>query len=78
LTKFLIYYFTITTVNVGGILYEIGELIGDKYFGSLNITGLFDTTEDLIFNNAGLLLLLIADWAINKLPKRITISAEKI
>jgi|GEM_PF-6142104 len=66
----LIYYLVAATVNMGGIVYEIGELIGDKYFGSSNITGPLDTTEDLVFNNLGLALLLMGDWVARKLKSR--------
>lgn len=69
LSRFLIFYLTIATVNLGGVIYEIGELIGDKYFGSRNITGFFDTTEDLVFNNVGLFILLGIDWLVNKLTQ---------
>src|SRR3989344_4418177 len=69
LNKTLIYYLTITSVNLGGIIYEIGEWVGDKYFGSNNITGIFDTTGDLIFNNIGLFLVLIIDWVYHRIEK---------
>lgn len=67
LPKILFYYLIAATVNVGGILYEIGELIGDRYFGSSNITGAFDTTEDIIFNNIGLFLILAIDFLSTKI-----------
>lgn len=67
LTKTLIYYLAFASVNLGGIVYEIGELIGDRFFGSHNITGIFDTSEDLIFNNIGLILLLLIDWVLHRI-----------
>lgn len=66
-STFLFYFFAICVANVAGVIYEIGELIGDKYFGANNIIGPFDTTEDLVFNNLGLALLLISDWVIKKI-----------
>lgn len=62
LPAILFYYLIAATVNFGGILYEVGELIGDKYFGSSNISAVFDTTEDMIFNNIGLALILAIDF----------------
>jgi len=70
LNRFLIYYLTFATVNVLGVLYEVLEVIGDYYLGAVNITSRFDTTSDLIFNNAGLALLLISDLVIQKIQAR--------
>jgi len=61
------YLLVIGLVNMGGILYEIAELIGDKYFGARNITGRFDTTGDLVFNNLGMTLMLIGYWISKKI-----------
>lgn len=67
LPRLLFYYLLIATTNLAGIVYEIGELIGDKYFGSRNITGPFDTTEDLVFNNLGLTIVILIHIASKKL-----------
>jgi len=62
----LIYYLVFATVNMGGVVYEFAELIGDKYFQARNITGALDTSEDLVFNNIGVALLLMGDWVAKK------------
>lgn len=70
LSKLLIYYLTLATVNFGAVIYEIGELIGDKYFDANNIISGFDTSEDLIFNIAGVLLILLLDSLIYIFKKK--------
>lgn len=65
----LTYYLAFTTVNVLNVLYEIGEAIGDKYYGSFNITSRFDTGGDLIFDNLGILTVLLLDFLIPRAIK---------
>ena len=64
------YYLAFATVNVLNVFYEIGEMIGDKYYGSFNITSQFDTGEDFVFNNLGILTVLLIDLIMLRLIKR--------
>lgn len=64
------YYLTWATVNLFNVLYEIAEMIGDKYFGAYNIPNRFDTGEDFVFNNLGILTILLIDFAISKFREK--------
>jgi uncharacterized membrane protein YjdF len=69
LPKFWIYLLTIATVNLLAVIYEIIELVGDKYFGAFNITDKFDTTEDLLLDMLGVSVVIAADLIIGKIKK---------
>ncbi len=68
--RIVAYYIALTSVNIFGIVYEIAELIGDRYYGAHNVTGPFDTTEDILVNNIGIVLILISDFVISRIRRR--------
>jgi len=72
-----LYALTVMLVNLAGVMYEILELIADKYFGASNITSRFDTTQDLIFNIAGSLTFILLHRLLAKSNFAITKSAVK-
>ena len=69
--RMVVYYVTLTTANLFSVIYEIAELIGDRYYGAHNVTGPFDTSSDLLVNNLGIILVLAADFAISIIRKQI-------
>lgn len=69
-SKLLAYYLVLSIINLGAVVYEIGEWIGDKYFDANNIIGVFDTTEDIIFNLIGASVVILIDFTVHKIKRQ--------
>jgi len=62
--------FAVSIANLLGAAYEISEWLGDIWFGTHRVTGLFDTPHDLLDNLVGSLLVIAGAVLVRRLTRR--------
>jgi len=72
LPPLLKYSLTILLINFAGFLYEIFEFITDRFLNASNIRSRFDTTEDMILNLLGAVLISFIHYLFFQPAKKIT------
>jgi hypothetical protein len=55
--------FSVSMVTLLSVVYEVSEYVGDIWFGTHRVTDLFDTADDLMYNTASALFVVMVFWA---------------
>jgi hypothetical protein len=70
LPHFLIGLFSVSMVSLLCVLYEVSEYWGDVWFGTHRVTDLFDTSDDLMYNTASAVFVVIVFFVWRRLKAK--------